>query len=78
MGFGIIYFVVMQDVISTKKAYPVIMAFSKDFLVTVAPKEVQHIINIAKERMSKTKIDPPSQVTYYIIDEIESLATMFT
>ena len=53
-----------------KKRYPVVMAFSKDFLVTVAPKEVQHIINIAKERMSKTKIDPPSQVTYYIIDEI--------
>jgi magnesium transporter len=70
MCFGIIYFVVMQDVISTKKAFPVIMAFSKNFLVTVAPKEVQHVINIAKERMSKTKIDPPSQVTYYIIDEI--------
>lgn len=71
-GFGIVYFVVMQDIISTKKAFPVVMAFSKDFLVTVVPKEVQHIINIAKERMSKTKIDPPAQVTYYIIDEIIS------
>ena len=60
----------MQDVTSTKKAYPLVMAFSKNFLVTVAKKEIQPIINTAKERMSKTKIDPPSQVTYFIIDEI--------
>ncbi len=70
MGFGIIYFLVMQDVVSTKKGYPVIMAFSKDYLVTVAPKQAQSIVNLAKDRMSKTKIDPPSQVTYYILDEI--------
>jgi Mg2+ and Co2+ transporter CorA len=68
MGFGIVYFLVMQDVLSTKEAYPVIMAFSKDFLITVARKEIQPIINLVKERMSKSKIDPPSQVTYYIID----------
>ena len=71
-GFGIINFPVMQDVLSTKKAYPVAMAFSKNFLVTVAKKETQPIINIAKERMSKAKVDPPSQVTYFIIDEIVS------
>ena len=53
---------VMQDVVSTKKVHPVIMAFSKNFLVTVAQKEIQPIINTAKERMSKPKIDPPSQV----------------
>ncbi len=70
MGFGIISFLVMQDVVSTKEAHPLIMAFSKDYLVTVTRKEVQPIINLAKERMSKTKIDPPAQVTYYIIDEI--------
>ena len=70
MGFGIISFLVMQDVVATKEAHPIIMAFSKDYLVTVAKKEVQDIINLAKERMSKTKIDPPAQVTYYIIDEI--------
>ncbi len=70
MGYGIVYFLVMQDVVSTKEVYPVIMAFSKDFLVTVAPKEIQPIINNAKERMSKTKVDPPSQVIYYIVDEI--------
>jgi Mg2+ and Co2+ transporter CorA len=69
-GFGIINFVVMQDIVSTKKVYPVVMAFSKDFLVTLAKKEVQSIVNYAKERMCKTKIDPPSQVAYFIIDEI--------
>ncbi len=68
--YGIINFLFMQDVTSTKKAYPIVMAFSKDFLVTVAKKEIQPIINTAKERMSKTKIDPSSQVTYFVIDEI--------
>ncbi len=69
-SYGIINFLVLQDVLSTKKAYPVIMGFSKNFLVTVTKNEIQPIINTAKERMSKTKIDPPSQVTYFIIDEI--------
>jgi len=69
-GYGIIDFLFMQDVTSTKKAYPMVMVFSKNFLVTVAKKEIQPIINTAKERMSKTKIDPPAQVTYFIIDEI--------
>jgi magnesium transporter len=68
--YGIINFLVLQDVLSTKKAYPIIMAFSENFLVTVTKKEVQPIFNTAKERMSKTKIDPPAQVTYFIIDEI--------
>jgi Mg2+ and Co2+ transporter CorA len=68
--YGIINFLVLQDVASTKKAYPIIMAFSKKFLVTVAKKEIHPIIASAKERMSKTKIDPPTQVTYFIIDEI--------
>jgi magnesium transporter len=68
--YGIINFLFMQDVTATKKAYPIVMAFSKNFLVTIAKKEIQPIINTAKERMSKTKIDPPSQVTYFVIDEI--------
>ncbi len=69
-GYSIINFLVMQDVVSTKKVHPVVMAFSKNFLVTVAQKEIQPIFNNAKERMSKPKIDPPSQVAYYILDEI--------
>jgi magnesium transporter len=69
-GYSVIGFLAMQDVVSTKKAYPLIMAFSKNFLITVTCKETQTILSIVKERMSKTKIDPPSQVTYFIIDEI--------
>jgi magnesium transporter len=69
-GYGIINFLVMQDVVSTKKAYPMVMGFSKNFLVTVTKKEIQPIINTAKERMSKPNIDAPDQVVYFIIDEI--------
>ena len=69
-GYGIINFLVMQDVVSTKKVYPVVLAFSKGFLVTVTKKEIQPIVNNAKERMSKAKVDPPSQVVYFILDEI--------
>jgi magnesium transporter len=69
-GYGVINFLVMQDVVSTKKAYPMVMGFSKNFLVTVTKKEIQPIINTAKERMSKPNIDAPDQVIYFIIDEI--------
>ena len=69
-GYGIINFMVMQDVASTKKVYPVVIVFSKNFLVTVAKKEIQPIVTTAKERMSKAKVDPPSQVAYFILDEI--------
>jgi Mg2+ and Co2+ transporter CorA len=68
--FGIINFLVLQDVPSTKKTHPIVMAFSKKFLITVTTKEIEQIIVTVKERMSKTRIDPPSQVTYFIIDEI--------
>ena len=69
-GFTFITFVVLQDVVTTKEVYPIVMAFSKNFFVTVAKKEIQPIINLAKQRMSKTKNDLPAQVTYFIIDEI--------
>ena len=69
-GSRIINFIVMQDVASTKKVCPIVFAFSKNFLVTVTRKEIQPIINYAKERMSKARIDPPTQVIYFIMDEI--------
>jgi magnesium transporter len=69
-GFTVVNFLAMEEVVSSKKAHPLILAFSKDFLVTVAKKEVQQSINIVKERMSKTKIDPPGHVVYFIIDEV--------
>lgn len=68
-GYGIINFPVMEDILSTRKTNSIIIAFTKNFLVTIAKREVQLIFNIVKERMSKTKIDPPSMVTYFIIDE---------
>lgn len=70
IGVTIITFVAFQDVLKAKDASPVVMAFSKDFLVTVAPKEVQKVISNAKTRMSKTRNDPPSVVAYFIVDEI--------
>lgn len=69
-SYGVINFIAMQDITATKATYPVNLAFTKDFLVTVATKDIQYIINSAKERMSKTKIEPPAQVVYLIIDEI--------
>ena len=70
LDYGVINFLVMQDVVSTKKVYPMVLVFAKNFLLTITKKEVQPIINIAKARMSKAKIDPPSQVAYFIIDEV--------
>ena len=68
----IINFVILQDILSSKDVSPIVMIFSKNFLVTVSKKSDQHTIATAKERMSKTKVDPPAQVTYFIIDEIVS------
>jgi magnesium transporter len=69
-GYNVVTFLVMQNIVETKEYYPIIILFSKNFLVTVTRKEVQPIINLAKERMSKTKVDPSAQVAYFIIDEI--------
>ncbi len=69
-GFTIINFAVLSDIGFGRQAYPIVFAFSKNFLVTIEKKEIGQTINYAKERMSKTKIDPPAQVIYYIIDEI--------
>ena len=46
------------------------MAFSKDFLVTVAKSEDQRVINLAKERLDKVKVDQPAVAAFYILDEI--------
>jgi magnesium transporter len=69
-NYGVINFIAMQDITASKATYPVNLAFTKDFLVTVTTKEIQYIVNSAKERMSKTKVDPPAQVVYFILDEI--------
>jgi magnesium transporter len=71
-SLGIINFVIPQDIIATKEVRPIVMVFSKAFLITISKKEDKHILEVAKDRMSKTKVDPPSMVTYFIIDEIVS------
>jgi Mg2+ and Co2+ transporter CorA len=71
-NFTIISFLVMQDAVTTKDVYPVILAFSKDFLVSVAQTDIQSIVDVAKQRLSKLKLDQPSIVAYYVIDEIVS------
>ncbi len=71
-GLSVINFVVPVGVETVGKSEPIVMAFTKDFLVTVEKKPESKVLAIAKERMSKTKIDPPAMVTYFIIDEIVS------
>lgn len=68
--FGVINFAVISEVIASKKIYPLIVAFSKDIMITVEKKEYRKIIDLAKVRMRKTMNEPPSIVAYYILDEI--------
>ena len=70
--FGVINFLVVKDVFETKRINPFVLAFAKDFLVTVAKSEDQRIVNLAKARMDKIKVDQPSVVAFYLIDEIVS------
>ncbi len=68
--FGVINFVAISEIITSKEIYPITIVFSKDFLITVGKKEYRKIIDLAKARMRKTKNDPPSIVAYYILDEM--------
>ncbi len=69
-GHAVVDFVVTKETISAKDSVPIILVISKNFLVTVEKKEVEPIIEAAKEGMHKVKVDPPAQVAYFIIDEI--------
>ena len=68
--YGVINFVVISEIISSKEIHPITIAFSKDFLITLEKKEYQKIVELAKTRMDKVKNDPPSIVAYYLLDEI--------
>jgi len=68
--FTIINFVIPKDVFSTKDVDPIIIAFGKTFVITVKKTVDQQILETVRERMSKTKVDPPGMVVYLIIDEI--------
>jgi len=68
--FGVINFVVVREIFGAKEISPIVVAFSKDFLVTVSKSEDESIINLAKERLHKVKFDPPSVAAFYVLDEI--------
>lgn len=70
--FTVINFVLSQDVAGTGKCEPIVIVFSKTFLVTVLKSSGQNIIDLVKTRMSKVKVDPPAQVVYFVVDEIVS------
>jgi magnesium transporter len=68
--YGVVNFVVISEIIASKKIYPITMVFSEDFLVTVERTEYQKIVDLAKARMDRVKSDPPSIVAYFLLDEI--------
>ena len=70
--FGVINFVVVKEIFAAKKINPIVLAFSKGFIVTVSKSEDQGIVNLAKQRVDKIKVDQPAVTAFYILDEIVS------
>ncbi len=70
--FTVINFIILKSIVTTKETHPIVMIFTKNFLVTVIKKSDQSIIDVAKQRMSKPNVDPPAEVAYFIMDEIIS------
>jgi magnesium transporter len=70
--FVVVNFVILRDIFATREADPIVVAFSKDLLITVGERKDEKVFNLAKERMHKSKVDPPSTVASYILDEIIS------
>ena len=70
--FGVINFLIVKDVFETRRINPFVLVFARDFLVTVAKSEDQKVIDLAKQRMDKVKVDQPSVVAFYLLDEMVS------
>ena len=68
--FGVINFVIVREIFAAKEVNPLVIAFSKCFLVTVAKSVDQRIINLAKERLDKVRVDQPAVAAFYILDEV--------
>jgi magnesium transporter len=66
----VINFVVVKQIITAKEIQPIVIAFSKNSLITILKTADLPIINVVKQRMHKAKMDPPALVAYYILDEI--------
>lgn len=65
-------FLFVDEIVEAKETHPIVLAFSKDFLVTVQTKADQRVMRLVKARMYKNRLDPPSLVAYYILDEAVS------
>jgi magnesium transporter len=68
--YVVINFVVVREILEDKRIDPLVVAFSKDLLITVEKQADPGILSLVKTRMSKAKVDPPAMVAYYILDEI--------
>lgn len=71
-SFSIVNFLILEKIASDFKSQPMVFVFSRTFLITISKGTSKPIMDLAKERMNKVRIDPPAQVAYFIIDEIVS------
>ncbi len=70
--FVVINFLILHENGAIGEFYPVVMVFSKTFLITVVKRADKQVFGTAKARMNKIKVDPPAHVAYFLIDEIVS------
>lgn len=68
--YVVINFVVVKEILEEKRIDPLVVAFSKDLLITVESPANEGILSLVRTRMSKAKVDPPALVAYYILDEV--------
>jgi magnesium transporter len=68
----VINFVMSQDVAGSGVAEPIVIVFSRTYLITIMRGAGRDLLMLVKTRMSKTKVDPPAQVAYFVVDEIVS------
>src|SRR5512135_3207127 len=68
--YCVINFLIIREIFGAKKINPVIVVISKNYLITIAKSEDQKIIDRAKERLDKFRVDQPSIAAFYVLDEI--------
>jgi magnesium transporter len=68
--YMVVNFAIVKEILGEKEINPVVLAFTRNLLVTVQKDADLHVVEMTKRRMNKTKVDPPALVAYYIMDEI--------
>ncbi len=68
--YCVIDFLIIREIFAAKKINPIIVIISKNYLITISKSEDQKIINRAKERLDKFRVDQPSIAAFYVLDEI--------